>query len=154
MKDVIFDFVEENWTAFRRTCKDHGIPDDEVENKFDEFKKGLQALDNQSIGRGLRDSNTVTYDSTCRDFKPVVSELKSIVRLDLLSIINKILRQSPISHGGRFVLDISDFCNYRISKMLCEKPSWCDDCPYDEVETRHHNLTGLKFFIEKSLDKG
>ncbi|MES0340739.1 MAG: hypothetical protein ABUK08_00330 [Candidatus Humimicrobiaceae bacterium] len=58
MKTVIFDFVEENWTAFRRTCKDHGIPDDEVENKFDEFKKNLHYLDNPLVefksGFGLR----------------------------------------------------------------------------------------------------
>jgi hypothetical protein len=68
MKGIIFDFIEENWVAFRRTCKDHGIPDDEVEGQFDKFKRDLNDLDGlvegqiQKIGRGLRYPNTVTYE--------------------------------------------------------------------------------------------
>jgi hypothetical protein len=66
---------------------------------------------------------------------------------ELLAIIDKILA----SGSGR--LDISDFCNYRISKMLCERPSWCDDCLFDNVNTRKHNLIQFRIMLQHAISK-
>ena len=39
MWQIIFDYIENNWMDFIRHCKEHGVPEDEVEEEIDTLKR-------------------------------------------------------------------------------------------------------------------